>query len=461
VSLQARILAIILLLVYTVRGNAEPVAPRVQETTPTMEACSVDPALALIQVRFDQPMGTTSWSWCGGGEHYPEIAGTPSFKDDHTALLPVKLKPQTTYFVGINCPSAQRFRSTGGIPVQPTTLQFTTGSGSALVPARADNYKSWNEFRRLFRDIYSYYDRTGTDWEKLFDANGPCILESPTVEEFVYRLSALLGHAEDPHLALATPDGQRIRTHHRFAVYNGNESVILNEFPNMRKHNRLVWSAVRDDIGYLSIHGWNNQQKEMDVIQDVLKELSGTRVLILDVRGNGGGGEGEAGRVATWFLDEGGVYATHRYRDTSAPDGWTPMRSRRIDANQPDRRYTGKVLVLQGPVCLSSNEAFLEMMRLAPRATSIGDTSGGSSANPRTFDLPNGAKVTLPRWQSYKHDGSLLEGHGIDPDIRITGDFRNDDPVLREALRLAAEGQVAPSEPVGTKDLDVGRIDNP
>ena len=137
------------------------------------------------------------------------------------------------------------------------------------------------------------------------------------------------------------------------------------------------------------------------------------------------------------------------------------MRSRRIDANQPDRRYTGRVLVLQGPVCLSSNEAFLEMMSLAPRATSIGDTSGGSSANPRSFDLPNGAKVTLPRWESYKHDGSLLEGHGIEPDIRITGDFRNDDPVLREALRLAREGREAPSEPVGAKDLDVGRIDNP
>lgn len=425
---------------YTLAAS-EPTLPHVVETTPTLNACFVPPGLAEIVVRFDRPMSQGSWSWCGGGDHYPETTGAPRFRDAFTAVLPVKLKPEWTYSLGVNCPSARNFRSAEGVSAEPFALAFTTGPGESFIMARADNHAAWLEFRRLFMEVYSYRDRLGIDWNQRFDDLEPCVLSAPSVEEFVLRIVKVLADAEDPHLAMRLPDDTRIRTHRRFAVYNGNEAAIERAFPELKKHNNLVWSSRRNDIGYLAIRGWNNEGGVMDVIQGILKEMQDTRCLILDVRGNGGGSEDEAIRVARWFVEKEAIYATHRYRDPKSPTGWGRMRQRWIQPNPEEQRYAGRVLVLQGPVCLSSNEAFLEMMKLCPRATSVGDTSGGSSANPRSFDLPNAAKVVLPRWESYSPDGVLLEGRGIEPDIRLTGDFTNADPVLQKALQMAEGGE--------------------
>lgn len=414
--------------------------PQVVETTPTLQQFHVSPELPRIEVRFDQPMTPGSWSWCGGGDHFPEIIDKSFFRDEYTCVLPVKLKPQTTYILGINCPSARNFRGANGLPATAMPLAFVTGSGAANIAARSDNYRAWESLTSQFTTIYSYYDRTGTDWKKVFNDAKPAILESPTVEEFVLRAAMVLSLADDPHLALKMPDGNRVGTNRRHGFYNANQQVIEREFAPLTKHNNLVWSGKRGPVGYLAVHGWNNANHLMDPIQDVMKDMSGTTLaLIVDVRGNGGGDEDEASRLARWFIDHDAMYAKHRFRSSTAPDGWEPLRERWIAANPPEKRYRGKVFLLQGSVCLSSNEAFIEMMKQSPRVTSIGATTGGSSANPRSYDLPNGAKIVIPRWQSFSTDGVLLEGRGIPPDLPIDGDFGNSDPVLEKALQLAAE----------------------
>ncbi|MEO8377481.1 MAG: S41 family peptidase [Candidatus Sumerlaeota bacterium] len=432
-----------LLLCQSGRSSAQESAattPHVVETTPTLNQCGVSPDLSTIEVRFDRPMARGSWSWCGGGTHYPELSGKPFYRDDFTCVLPVKLRPQTTYFLGVNCPSGQHFRSADGVPAEALQLAFITGSGTTNVMARMDNYKSWEALTSQFTAIYSYYERTGTDWKKVFNEVMPCVMESPSVEEFVMRAVMVLGNADDPHLAMKMPDGTRIRTHKHFGFYNANQKVIESTFPGMKKNNDLVWSAKRDDIGYIAVHGWDNQKQFMDAIDPIMADMTAsTHCLIVDVRGNGGGVENEGMKLAGWFLDHDVMYAKNRYRDKSSADGWTPMRERWVRANPPAKRFHGKVFMLQGSVCLSSNEAFIEMMNQSPLVTSIGATTGGSSANPRSYDLPNGAKIVLPRWESYSVDSVLLEGRGIPAKIPIDGDFMNADPVLEKAMDLAAD----------------------
>lgn len=137
--------------------TAPAAAPRPAETSPTLCAMAVDPGLALIEVRFDQLRRMDSWSWCGGGENYPEITGTPHFRDAHTAVLPVRLRPRHTYSLSINCFSGQGFRAVTGEAAVPSPLLFTTTAAPGRFTVSDPlNAKSWVEFRRLFDTVYSH-----------------------------------------------------------------------------------------------------------------------------------------------------------------------------------------------------------------------------------------------------------------------------------------------------------------
>jgi len=94
-------------------------APIVVATTPTLNARHVSPGPAEIVVRFDRPMKQGSWSFCGGGESFPEIVGTIRNTAPATVAMPVRLKPETTYSLSINCLNARGFASAAGFPAEP------------------------------------------------------------------------------------------------------------------------------------------------------------------------------------------------------------------------------------------------------------------------------------------------------------------------------------------------------
>ena len=118
-----------------------------------------------------------------------------------------------------------------------------------------------------------------------------------------------------------------------------------------------------------------------------------------------------------------------------------------MTGNAAGRRFTKPVTVLMSQANISSNEAFLLMMRQAKKATLIGQRSQGSSGNPKSHELANGVQIFIPRWKALRADGSCFEGEGIAPDIEIASNpeqLKTRDPVLEKALSLLrAEGQGA------------------
>src|SRR4051812_7930445 len=93
--------------------------PIVVKMEPQTLANDVDPGLTAIKVTFDQPMVDKNWSWVGGGDTFPKTAGDISYDVTHTTCtLPVKLEPGKAYWVGINSPSNQNFKSATGKPAQ-------------------------------------------------------------------------------------------------------------------------------------------------------------------------------------------------------------------------------------------------------------------------------------------------------------------------------------------------------
>jgi hypothetical protein len=101
--------------------------PVVINTNPQACANDVTPSLGTITVTFDQTMMDKSWSWTGGGETYPKTTGQPSYDQKRTTCsLPVKLEPGKVYWVGINSPSHQNFKSADGVPAKRYVILFAT-----------------------------------------------------------------------------------------------------------------------------------------------------------------------------------------------------------------------------------------------------------------------------------------------------------------------------------------------
>jgi tetratricopeptide (TPR) repeat protein len=151
-----------------VRNNAEaaltmlaktsatgPAAPRAIKTTPEAFADDVDPSLDKITVTFDRPMMDKSWSFTAGnkafsektGTIFPERAGEISYDAARTTCsMPVKLQPGKVYWVGVNSPSFQNFKSADGTPAERYLILFATKSADGKpTPLPADMVKQAKE----------------------------------------------------------------------------------------------------------------------------------------------------------------------------------------------------------------------------------------------------------------------------------------------------------------------------
>jgi RNA polymerase sigma-70 factor (ECF subfamily) len=119
-------------LYFTTQGASQAVKakltkPKVVSLIPPNGTTDVDPNLKEIRVTFDLPM-TSGYSWTGAGDQYPGSPGNNAhWIDDYTCVLPVALKPDHPYTLGVNSVAAVNFQSAGGgVPCDPVEYTFRT-----------------------------------------------------------------------------------------------------------------------------------------------------------------------------------------------------------------------------------------------------------------------------------------------------------------------------------------------
>ncbi len=74
-------------------------------------------------------MGLVALSWTGGGPQFPQIpkGKMPTWsKDGKTCVLPVQLKANSKYALGLNSVSHKNFQSKSGVPLRPVRYNFST-----------------------------------------------------------------------------------------------------------------------------------------------------------------------------------------------------------------------------------------------------------------------------------------------------------------------------------------------
>ena len=432
---------------YSTTAHAAP--PKVVKAVPDNGDVGVDPGLQEIRIAFDQPMSHGGMSIVGSGESYPQSRGKPKWTSQSTIVIPVRLQPNHQYWLSINSDRYRNFANSSGEPATPYPIQFRTGSGDKKQSAAkaepvgktlqpAQSARAVTLLQTAMTKHYSYRDRLGIDWQKVFQENRKALLAAKTPVEFAQTAAMMLGRAEDIHLWLSV-DGTTVPTYVRPVEKNVSFRKLPQFVPNWKPRSGAIVTGQWDDgIGYLLIDTWDRSRaKEIAAVFEALWDFHDAPALVIDVRGNGGGGELLARAVAGCFVDEQAVYAKQVVCEPEHPGEFSIAMERTLTPNKQRPRYRGRIAVLTGPGVVSSNEAFLLMMKQVPNAVLVGLPSRGSSGNPQPHDLENGVIAYVPSWKAMTPDGEVFEGKGIAPDIEVRSgpeDFIDSDPVIEAAL---------------------------
>lgn len=433
--MKKTILTLIITLIYVITFGQDQVnAPKIISTVPSFGDCNVDPEINEIIIKFDQDMGP-GFS-IPDYKNMPKITDKPKWIDKRTLSVPVKLDSNQFYNLFFNNWKFRNFKNSYGIPLNPDNLLFLTKGDY-----ESDfDKEAYTEFLSIFPKMYSYASFKQIDWTELIEQHKLELENSKTNLEFTLKLLNILKKAEDPHIWIEYNDQKFYTNTSKFFVNNYNISEIVEnlEEKNISK-NKIIVSGKYGDIGYIFIASWDNSKKD-EILTAInrLYEFKSLKNIIIDVRANSGGDERLAQEFASCFTDDSLAYEiVKNYNEKT--EKFDKEYIKKVYANKEAFKYEGDVYVLVGPRVMSSNEAFVMMMKQIANAKIVGMNTYGSSGNPKPYKLSNDITIYLPSWQTYTLDNKLIEGYGIEPDIEIINsraDFKNKDGLFEEVINI-------------------------
>jgi carboxyl-terminal processing protease len=160
-------------------------------------------------------------------------------------------------------------------------------------------------------------------------------------------------------------------------------------------------------IGYIRFNWFHADLAER--LPRVIASMHDAPGLIIDLRGNPGGMRDAAVAGATQLVSDRCRCATLSGRDGT----------RDVVLDPASEGYGGPVVVLIDVMSKSSSEFFAACTQAIGRSVVIGGHSPGSVGPAGLLPLPNGATLIYPTAQESTLDGTVLEDHGVIPDVEV------------------------------------------
>ena len=186
--------------------------------------------------------------------------------------------------------------------------------------------------------------------------------------------------------------------------------------PGIDDAGSVTWKKLDDGVGYVYVRRIGPDLIER--LDRAVAELKDALVLIIDVRGNSGGG-----------------FDSERSHRNFNPD----------DPNEPDRpRFAGPVAVLIDARAISAAEGWASWFVANKRAKLVGEATAGASSRKREYVLKNGLyKVQFPVKAYNGYLDRPIERRGLEPDVPVRQNAKDlsegRDTVLKAARRMLKE----------------------
>ncbi len=164
---------------------------------------------------------------------------------------------------------------------------------------------------------------------------------------------------------------------------------------------------IGDNIGYIYFNAFIPPVEEQVI--GAIDSMFDMRGLIIDIRGNPGGSHVVGEAIASKLVSQETLFSIFKYRDTTEEV-----------VIQPDEKpFTGPVVVMIDVMNGSASERFSGCIQSIGRAVVVGERSPGIVGPSNLKRLPNGVSFMYLIAQSLTPDGTVLEGHGVIPDITV------------------------------------------
>jgi carboxyl-terminal processing protease len=174
------------------------------------------------------------------------------------------------------------------------------------------------------------------------------------------------------------------------------------ELPNLQ--GRLT----RQNLGYIRLLGF--ARKAGDQVRGEVESLTerGAEGIVLDLRDNGGGLFSEAISVASVFIEDGEIVT---YRDNTNEDV--------VYDAEGEAFEDVPLVVLVNEGTASASEIVAGALKDRDRAVIIGTTTYGKGSVQEIVPLPDTSALKFTTAAYLTPDGENIDGHGIDPDVRV------------------------------------------
>ena len=184
---------------------------------------------------------------------------------------------------------------------------------------------------------------------------------------------------------------------------------------------------------YLRLTGFDPAPEKW--LADQMARNESASSIVLDLRGNGGGGTATQRKVFDLFFSAKTVFGTFRFRNG---------KEYTLKSDGSKSAYRGRLIVLTDRNTQSAAEAFSQGIQETGRGIVVGQQTRGVVLLGNHFKLPNEFDLHLAVADYHTVKGIRLEERGVIPDVAVDAltvkDFReNRDPVLDRVNQLLRE----------------------